>query len=265
MRVALTAGFDRAPNVLALAELLRRDGHVIAGILVVTPYRLRRLRSLVRQRGKAVVVESVRRLVGLRPRGSRADPIDIFLRRHDIAFRSIRKWCGAHGVSYLTVFDLNAPAAIAWLGAAAPDVVVYGGGGILGTPFLEAAGRRVLNAHSGRMPEIRGMNACEWSLLLGVPLTVTIHYIDEGIDTGAMVERISLLEEPGDTIERLRGKCIVAGIEGLRRAVGSLQTGTAERAVGADSHRQCYVMAPVIRELLQARMRRKASKGRGEL
>jgi hypothetical protein len=37
LRVVLTAGFDGALPVVALAELLRRDGIAIAGLLVVSP------------------------------------------------------------------------------------------------------------------------------------------------------------------------------------------------------------------------------------
>ena len=42
----------------------------------------------------------------------------------------------------------------------------------------------VLNIHLGLLPEIRGMSSPEWSLLNRVPVGITIHYMDAGIDTG---------------------------------------------------------------------------------
>lgn len=250
MRVVLTAGFDRAPNTLALAELLRRDGHEVAAIFVVTPFRLKRLRSMVRQRGWSVVLQSLPRLW----RGSagfEAGPLDAFLTSHRIEPTSLHRWCSAHRVPHHVVADLNADRTVRRLEKAAPDLVVYGGGGILRRPFLLAAGRCALNAHSGPLPQVRGMNACEWSLLLGVPPAVTIHKIDEGIDTGQVIERIPLIPEPDDTIERLRSKCVVLGIEGLRRAVETCQRLPEAQAPDAARHRQCFVMAPVVRELLE--------------
>ncbi len=42
----------------------------------------------------------------------------------------------------------------------------------------------VLNAHGGILPEYRGMNVMEWSLLQGDQIGVTVHFIDSKIDTG---------------------------------------------------------------------------------
>ncbi len=63
-RIVLTAGYDRALHVIVLAELLRRDGLAVCGVIVVTPFQLNRLRHLVRQRGWRSIKTAAGKLVG---------------------------------------------------------------------------------------------------------------------------------------------------------------------------------------------------------
>jgi methionyl-tRNA formyltransferase len=98
------------------------------------------------------------------------------------------------------------------------------------------------------------MNACEWSLLLGYAPAVTIHYINEGIDTGDILRTVPVPVEPGDNIDRMRDKCVAVGIVTLLEVVASFDEMQPKRVDDADGHRQCYVMAPVMREILEARL-----------
>jgi methionyl-tRNA formyltransferase len=189
----------------------------------------------------------------------RPDPLTEFLIAHGIGDRSLAGWARLHGAPYHRVSSLNHPNALATVRASAADGVLYGGGGILQPAFLEAVHGRVLNAHAGPAPEVRGMAACEWALLLGLPPRVTIHFIDRGIDTGPVVARIPVDVEPGDTIARLRSKAVVLGIEGLRREVGALRRPMPPSQLGAGASRQCFVLAPALAELLELRLRRQAT------
>ena len=85
------------------------------------------------------------------------------------------------------------------------------------------------------------MAACEWAVLLGLRPRVTIHFIDEGIDTGPIVASIPVQVEPGDTIAHFRNRSVVAGIEGLRREVGALRRPLPPRQPDAGESRQCFV------------------------
>jgi methionyl-tRNA formyltransferase len=261
MRILLTAGFDRALNVISVGELLLRDGHEICAVFVVSPYRLKRLRALIRQHGRGAVLPAVRRLFGCRGSAGPADPVAQFMADNDVSFTSIRRWCRARAVPRHAVDDLNSTSTIARIQEAAPDLVVYGGGGILRESFLDAAGRRVLNAHCGPLPEIRGMNACEWSLLLGVPPAVTIHWINEGIDTGVVLERIPIAIPDGATIDSLRSTCVVHGIIGLLDVIRRLHRIRGEAPHAGRPSRQCFVMAPVIHELLARKLATVTSEG----
>lgn len=140
---------------------------------------------------------------------------------------------------------------------AAPDGVLYGGGGILRSTLLAAAGGRVLNAHAGPLPEIRGMNACEWSLLLDHPLCVSIHVVDRGIDTGPVLLRRPVKREPGDDVPTLRSRCTAAGVDAMLEAVPALANPLPPPDPAAASHRQCFVLAPAMAELLERKLARR--------
>jgi methionyl-tRNA formyltransferase len=252
MRLLLTAGYDRAPHVSLLAMALVKDGHEIAGLLVVTPYSAKRALALLRQRGRSGLLKAASKLK--RPAKRDADALDRLAEEWALTPGSLRAFAREAALPYKVAASLNAPAALEFVRGARADGVIYGGGGIVGAGFLEAAGGRVLNAHSGPLPEIRGMNALEWSLLLGLKPAVTIHHIDRGIDTGPTVAVRPVKVEPGDDVETLRAKCVAEGVRGLRENIGAFERPTPERAPDAAAHRQCFVMAPALRALLDAQL-----------
>ena len=73
--------------------------------------------------------------------------------------------------------------------------------------FFEVFGRRVVNTHSAPLPAFPGAHPIEDVLAAGVPETAaTVHYVDEGVDTGAVIaaERVPVREN--DTVETLRAR-----------------------------------------------------------
>ena len=252
MRVVLTAGFDGALPVIALGEWLIRDGHEVAGVLVVNPFNVKRVRAYIRQRGVRALGSAFKRLTGLQKERVESE-LEQCIASDGITHRSIKKWAAAHQVDYQVVDRLNSKTTVANLKQLKPEAVLYGGGGILRKRFIDAAGY-VFNAHSGPLPEVRGMNACEWSLMLGHELAVTIHLIDVGIDTGPVIERIPVDFKTGDTVDQLRGRCVFNGIVGLRRAVNTNGMHSAKAIENAGAERQCFVMSPALLELLQHRL-----------
>ncbi|MGB3416683.1 MAG: formyltransferase family protein [Mesorhizobium sp.] len=252
--IVLTAGYDRAPHSIAVAEGLRRLGCPPTLILIAYPMTVARVRTILRSRGSGAILRYLRR----RTDGTAGpSPLADHLAAADISEKSLRAWAKRWNVRCLSVGDINAAGALRLVKSAEPLVTIYTGGGILRRGFLDAAGRRVINAHSGPLPAVRGMNACEWSLLLGEPLSVTIHLIDEGIDTGAIIERIGVTAQPGDNVSVLRERCVVAGIDALVRHAHLMVQGrlhTREEEDPGPPQRQCFVLAPALRELLWRRL-----------
>ncbi len=76
---------------------------------------------------------------------------------------------------------------------------------LLTPPFLERFPERVVNVHPSLLPEFPGASAIDDALAAGVETTgVTVHIVDEGLDTGAIVRQETVAVEPRDTlVERI--------------------------------------------------------------
>ena len=78
---------------------------------------------------------------------------------------------------------------------------------LLTRPFLERFDGRIINTHSAPLPEFPGMRPIEDVLAAGVSETAaTVHYIDEGVDTGAVIAATPVPVYPGDTAETLKAR-----------------------------------------------------------
>ncbi|QKG83471.1 phosphoribosylglycinamide formyltransferase [Kroppenstedtia pulmonis] len=78
---------------------------------------------------------------------------------------------------------------------------------ILGPVLLKAYPWRILNVHPSLLPAFRGKNALEQALAYGVRWSgVTVHWVDEGVDTGPIIDQKPILVEPNDTVETLQRK-----------------------------------------------------------
>lgn len=77
---------------------------------------------------------------------------------------------------------------------------------ILRAPELARYPRGVVNLHTGYLPWNRGAMPNVWPILDGSPAGVTLHYLDEGVDTGPLVARQQVAVEPWDTGETLYHK-----------------------------------------------------------
>ena len=112
----------------------------------------------------------------------------------------------------------------AWLLDRGAQLVVCAGYmQLLTSAFLDRFPGRIVNTHSAPLPEFPGAHPIEDVLAAGVAETAaTVHYVDEGIDTGAVIaaERVPVL--PGDTVESLRARVQAVEHELLPRIVREL-------------------------------------------
>ncbi len=92
-----------------------------------------------------------------------------------------------------------------WLEGSGVSLVVLAGYMHVLTPaFLERFPKRVVNLHPALCPAFPGTHAIEEALAYGVRWTgVTVHFVDEGVDTGPIIlqEPVQVLDD--DTLETL--------------------------------------------------------------
>jgi phosphoribosylglycinamide formyltransferase-1 len=89
-----------------------------------------------------------------------------------------------------------------WLQLRGVDFVVLAGYMHLLTPaFLDRFPNVIVNVHPSLLPEFPGARAVEDALAAGVATTgVTVHYVDEGLDTGAVIRQEPVEVEPRETL-----------------------------------------------------------------
>jgi phosphoribosylglycinamide formyltransferase-1 len=71
------------------------------------------------------------------------------------------------------------------------DFYLIAGAGIFSAKAI--GNKKIINVHPGIIPAARGLDAFKWSILDGVRLGVTLHYIDAEVDAG---ETIAIVETP---------------------------------------------------------------------
>jgi phosphoribosylglycinamide formyltransferase 1 len=73
---------------------------------------------------------------------------------------------------------------------------------LLTSPFLDRFPGRIVNVHPSLLPQFPGAHAIEDALAAGVAETgVTIHLVDEGLDTGPILAQEPVPVEPRETLE----------------------------------------------------------------
>jgi phosphoribosylglycinamide formyltransferase 1 len=92
-----------------------------------------------------------------------------------------------------------------WVGSHHPDLVVLAGYmQLLTEPFVTRFRNRVVNVHPALLPAFPGLDAIGQALAAGVEETgVSVHFVDEGIDTGATIRQRRVPVPPGGDRARL--------------------------------------------------------------
>lgn len=78
---------------------------------------------------------------------------------------------------------------------------------ILSADFVKAYRGRILNIHPALLPQFPGAQAIKDAWEAKVKKTgVTVHFVDEGIDTGPLILQREVAVKPDDTLENLEQK-----------------------------------------------------------
>jgi phosphoribosylglycinamide formyltransferase-1 len=97
----------------------------------------------------------------------------------------------------------------AWLRERGVELVVLAGYmALLTAAFLDRFPQRVVNVHPSLLPAFPGLRAIEQALAYGAKVTgVTVHFVDGGVDTGAVIFQRAIeidTDDPAELHARLR-------------------------------------------------------------
>ena len=105
-------------------------------------------------------------------------------------------------------------------------VVLAGFMRILKGDFLRAFSQRVVNIHPSLLPAFPGLQAWKQALDYGVKVTgCTVHYVDQGIDSGPIIAQETVPVLPGDSETALFERIQQAERRLYPRAIGALAEG----------------------------------------
>jgi methionyl-tRNA formyltransferase len=129
----------------------------------------------------------------------------------------IRKSAMTAGAEIITAEALRTPEGLKKITALRPNMgmsVMFGY--LLKPEFLALLPHGCLNLHPSFLPYNRGTFPNVWSIVDGTPAGVTLHYVDEGVDTGDIICQRRVPVSCTDTGETLYRKLESAGLELLR-------------------------------------------------
>lgn len=134
----------------------------------------------------------------------------------------------AHHVPFATrdAFEREAGAVLSEAGI---DLVCLAGFmRILSPDFVEALRGRLLNIHPSLLPAFRGLHAQRQALEAGAPESgCTVHFVDAGVDTGAVVVQRRVPVLPGDSERSLTERILVEEHRAYPEAVRRVLLGRA--------------------------------------
>lgn len=260
MRVVILSSSLYSETACAMAAGMAEVGHVPVGALS-----LRTLDShtLVRKIGQWGVANAARYARSKLMSSNKASAalhnhyLAPFLTNRGRVLKNLREVGRLYEFPVATCSNQNSSRAIAQLRQWSLDAIVFAGGNILRQGVLALPKLGVINVHLGLLPEIRGMSSPEWSLLQGVPVGITVHYMDSGIDTGRILLRREFPEtERCHSLEDLRNRLIAFGVRQLIEVLSDLDRGTISPQPHSqlDQDNQFFVIHERLRALASERL-----------
>ncbi len=141
---------------------------------------------------------------------------------------------------------VNSERSEAYIRALAPDLIISAYFNQIIKPNIIAIPRiGILNIHPGWLPAYRGAMSYFWVLKNGeASAGVSIHWIDEGIDTGTLVARKRFRLFPGATQQQVLVKTAVMGHYLIRRIIRALAQGRKPRSLSISEDEAAYYSLP---------------------
>ncbi|MCW2876616.1 MAG: hypothetical protein JWQ95_716 [Sphaerisporangium sp.] len=182
-----------------------------------------------------------------------------------LAGRDVRAPDGRLNV--LDVSSVNGPEVTELLRRERPSAVVVSGTGIIARRILQLA-PVFINIHVGITPRYRGVHGGFWAIYEGRSELVgtTIHLVDPGVDTGAILAQKSVAVDPfSDTYRTLPVRQYLGALDAMAEAVRAVTEGRAQPYERSDlDSEQWYspTLAQYARFLREMRVLRRLSSAR---
>lgn len=137
--------------------------------------------------------------------------------------------------------QLGNPTVIQQLSELEPDCGVSAFFGyIIRRPIIDLFPHGIVNLHTSLLPQNRGSYPNVWTIVDRTPAGVTMHLVDEGVDTGPILAQASVKVSPNDTGKSLNAKLESAMIKLFRDNWQSFAQGNLEPVVQDENIATCH-------------------------
>ncbi|MHA7819593.1 MAG: methionyl-tRNA formyltransferase [Erythrobacter sp.] len=155
--------------------------------------------------------------------------LDLSKRHSD--FVDLEPLAREHDIPVVRVNNINDPESIEAVRAAAPDYIyIVGWSQICGPEFMALAPDRAIGYHPTALPRMRGRAAQPWTILNDEKITGgSLFWVDDGVDTGDILEQRFFHVSPRETARTLYDKHMAALDAMIRASLASLGTGSPPR------------------------------------
>jgi len=144
---------------------------------------------------------------------------------------------------------INSPEATNFIVQEKPRCVVVFGCGIVNRRTAERFDGMLINAHSGQLPEYRGVNNVEWAYLERKPVVGTVHFIEPNVDSGPVIlEREQEKLPRAETIDEIRTHAFEQTFQLIPQALKRIALDEPVRRQPLTPRTNRYVMHPFLKQ-----------------
>ncbi|WP_103027999.1 methionyl-tRNA formyltransferase [Salinibacter altiplanensis] len=164
--------------------------------------------------------------------------ISFVVARHPAPDSKLQTYAEDRGLSFFTPVDVNDASFLNEIEEYDPDInVSVSYDQILGRDAINLASKGFINCHAGGLPFYRGRNVLNWALINGEDrFGVTVHHIDESIDTGNIVTQKFGVITPQDDYRSLLEKAVELCANSVLKALQDIQDDTVSSIPQSEIH-----------------------------
>lgn len=150
-------------------------------------------------------------------------------RGHGMQFTPVKEVAIRHGIPVFQPKKVREQQCIEELRRYEADVmVVVAFGQILPKEILDMTRYGCINVHASLLPKYRGAAPIQWAIIEGETVSgVTTMQMDEGLDTGDMIQKTEIILDKKETGESLHDKLAAAGAKLCVETLKAIEEGTA--------------------------------------
>ena len=148
------------------------------------------------------------------------------------------------GLPSLKTANINSERSLQFIRSLQPDLLISAYfSQILKKPVLDIPSRGALNIHPGFLPDYKGAMNYFWAIKNGEDKAgVSVHWMDEGIDTGALLARKSFIVAPGATQQQVLAQSAIIGARLVQHIALQLQKNQTLQPLSLETNGNYYTM-----------------------